>query len=427
MSAPLEEVQLPLLAVPFRHGALSPWALSESAAGLCRLLWLVGSDAPPDAVTSRLLRRFGAVVDLSSTPPGRWPAIVGPFAPDGLLVVSDHDMVELAGLASSLGLRFNSPQTARNLTDKTSQRAALAAAGLPTPRLAPINSGADRPSAERALDRVGLPAVLKPQRGGDSRLTYRISEERELHAALRALEGDGLGALASPFPMVLEEYLSDAPAALGSPFANYLSVESIVHGDIVDHLAITGRFPPAEPFRERGFFIPSTASPPLDTELLDLADAAARALGVDSGALHTEIKLTADGPRVIEVNGRLGGGIPAMLELASGTSAIRLAMSAALGSPPDTRGPRQCTTVAYRLLVQGPTWARGVESVEGLDRVGGFPGVAAVALHRGPGSSIDWRTGNHDYVFSVLGVVPDHDALATLERSVASSVVVTYR
>ena len=63
---------------------------------------------------------------------------------------------------------------------------------------------------------------------------------------------------------------------------------------------------------------------------MELAERAARALGVDVGCLHTEIKLTIDGPRVIEVNGRLGGGIPEMLELASGVSLFNVAARVAV-------------------------------------------------------------------------------------------------
>ncbi|MDA8291936.1 MAG: hypothetical protein M0Z33_09710 [Actinomycetota bacterium] len=426
MTAPTGGGELPLLALPYRQRALSPWAVSEAASGVCRILWVLGLEDPPDAATARLLRRLGSVVDLGEVARERRVDALGERGPDGMLVLSDHDMVELAEIAGALGLLFNPPGTCRNLTDKASQRRALAAAGIPTPRSGVVSSADDRAGASEAAAATGFPAVLKPQLGGDSRMTFRIADEESLRAVLAGLAADRLGAAASPFPMVLEEYLTDAPPALGASFANYLSVESLVYGPTIDHLATTGRFSPAEPFRERGFFIPSTASGPLEAELLDLADAAARALGVVAGALHTEIKITPAGPRVIEVNGRLGGGIPAMLELASGVSAVRLAMAAALGGRPSGEGVRSCSAVGYRMLVQGPMWATEVVAVEGLDRVAEIPGVAAVALHRGPGSAIDWRTGNHDYVFSVLGVVPDHDALATLDRTVLDTTSIVY-
>ena len=67
--------------------------------------------------------------------------------------------------------------------------------------------------------------------------------------------------------------------------------------------------------------------------MLEVATAALHALGVRTGGFHTEIKLTPDGPRVIEVNGRIGGGVPEMLFEASGVSIFNLSMRVALGEP----------------------------------------------------------------------------------------------
>ena len=57
--------------------------------------------------------------------------------------------------------------------------------------------------------------------------------------------------------MVLEGYLADDPARSGDPYAAYVSVESVVAAGVISHLALTGRFPLAENFRETGFFIPA--------------------------------------------------------------------------------------------------------------------------------------------------------------------------
>ena len=57
---------------------------------------------------------------------------------------------------------------------------------------------------------------------------------------------------------VLEEYIPDADVELcGAEFANYVSVEAFVCEGRITTLAVTGRTPPAWPFRETGFFIPA--------------------------------------------------------------------------------------------------------------------------------------------------------------------------
>ena len=68
----------------------------------------------------------------------------------------------------------------------------------------------------------------------------------------------GYLATGEPEAMLLEEYLPDGPPMPEGFEADYVSVETIVEAGRMTHLAITGRFPVAPPFRETGFFIPAT-------------------------------------------------------------------------------------------------------------------------------------------------------------------------
>ena len=120
--------------------------------------------------------------------------------------------------------------------------------------------------------------------------------------------------------MVLEGYLADDPGWSDDDVAGYVSVESVVAGGVISHLALTGRFELAANFRETGFFIPAALSAAEQDEVLGLASAAIEALGVEIGCLHTEVKFTPEGLRVIEVNGRVGGGVPEMIERAAGST-----------------------------------------------------------------------------------------------------------
>lgn len=404
--APARSVLLPLLALPFRPTSLSPWALSEAARDTCRVLWIVDDSAPVDPQNLRLLRRLGDVLELGGDHLDQWSQRLAERDPRGIVAFSDHNMVAIAHAAAALGLRFHSPETARLLTDKHLQRTALARAGLEVPRAALVPPDAGRDELEAFASGLSYPSVLKPRHGADSRLTFRVDGPDQL---LRLLASDELAS--SDLPMVVEAYLEDAPPVLGDGIANYLSVESFVDEGRARHFATTGRLPPAEPFRESGFFIPSTLHGTDLEAVLAMTTSAARALGIEHGFLHTEIKLTPRGPKVIEVNGRLGGGVPAMYELLTGVSLLRQAMRDALGHSValgdlDGRGD-----VAYRLLVQAPTWAKGVAGVDGLDKLSQMPGVHAVSLNRPPGSPLDWRLGNRDYVFAVLGTAGSHKAL----------------
>ena len=139
--------------------------------------------------------------------------------------------------------------------------------------------------------------------------------------------------------MVLEGYLADDPSRAGEPYADYVSVESVVAEGVISHLALTGRFPLAENFRETGFFIPAALNDDDQSAVLALATSAIEALGVTTGCLHTEIKFTPDGPRVIEVNGRVGGGVPEMLDRAAGVTLVEITLRVALGEAGADRRP----------------------------------------------------------------------------------------
>ncbi|MFZ2058776.1 MAG: hypothetical protein WAV54_15335, partial [Acidimicrobiales bacterium] len=194
----------------------------------------------------------------------------------------------------------------------------------------------------------------------------------------------------------------------------------------ISHVAVTGRFPLAEPFRETGFFIPAELPHAQLAAVLEVATAALRALGVRTGDFHTEIKLTPDGPRVLEVNGRLGGGVPEMLSQASGVSLFDLSMSVALGERVVVDGPVPCARVGWRFLFQPPTSARGVVSIGGLDRLAELGGVNAIFVNRSPGDPVDWREGTRHYIYSVYGVSADYDGLLEIDRFLHEEVSIVY-
>jgi biotin carboxylase len=86
-------------------------------------------------------------------------------------------------------------------------------------------------------------------------------------------------------------------------------------------------------------FVPAAVDDASRDLVLDLATAATKALSVRTGFLDTEIKLTPSGPRVIEVNGRLGGGLPDLLQQAAGFDLLRWTLRAALGEPVTVGAP----------------------------------------------------------------------------------------
>jgi hypothetical protein len=253
------------------------------------------------------------------------------------------------------------------------------------------------------------PAVLKPRWGQASRDTLPMSSFAQLLTTLT--ESNALDAE----DYVLEGFVPDASQELGGRgFANFVSVESVVERGRVEHATISARTPFRWPFRETGYFTPSALSPETAADVLDVATRAVHALGVDLGCLHTEIKLTDDGPVIIEVNGRPGGGISEMLERASGFSILRTALRLGVGDPVDVHGPIACARVGYLLYVFPETDVEWIDVVDGLDALRAVDGVDEIVLVRGPGQRIDWREGSEAHVFHFTGTTADLDELRRL-------------
>ena len=283
------------------------------------------------------MQRLGPVIDISSADPDAAAATLAERGIDGVVAFRDELLPITAALAQRLNLPGHSPETAERLTNKFRQRQALADAGVAQPRFCHLPAGLSAAALDRAAASISYPAVLKPTQGAASRGVTWVASEAEVADSYRV-----------EVEHVLEEYMPDDPSR-DQRFGSYVSVESAVSAGEASHLAVSGRFPLNDAFRENGSFIPAALDGETTTGVLELAAAAIRALGVSDACLHIEIKLTSEGPKIIEVNGRVGGGPPVVLDSISEVNLLRVAAEIALGLPAAIRGARAMQQ--HRLLV----------------------------------------------------------------------------
>lgn len=410
----------PQLIVVYGYRSLNALQLAEAARDLCDLIWLVDAGDEAAMAVRPLLERSGEVVEALGYTASAAAEALRPFRPDGIVTFYDTGMEHVAAIAAELGLPFNSVATARQLEDKFHQREALRAGGLPTPAVVVVSTAEDTARIRELAERVAYPAVLKPRRASGSWHTFVVASADELVARVAAIGADPAEEL------IVEGYIPDGPPMPGGFEADYVSVETVIAGGEIIHLAVTGRFPLVEPLRETGFFIPSTLDEASTAAVLEVASAALRALSVESGCAHTEIKLSAGGFRVIEINGRVGGGVPEMLRLAAGVDIIKLTMRAALGARLEASAMPRTDRVAYRFFYQPPASARRLLALDGVDLVAQRDGVADVYLHVAPGSQLDSSHGTRTYLFAVVGEAADHAGVLAMDEFLATEVKAVY-
>jgi len=246
---------------------------------------------------------------------------------DGVLCWDEGRIHATAYLAEALGLPNGDPAVIWRLRDKAQTRMALDAAGIAQPRSVPVRT---LRQALAGADRVGYPAVLKPRGLGASLGVVIVRDAEELTRYFPFTRDTK-----APDPVV---YASDCPILVEECVqGTEISIDSVVQDGKVAPLFVARKVVGYRPYAEEvGHYV--DAGDPLlhDPELGEAIQATHAALGFQDGCTHTEFMLTGTGPKLIEVNGRLGGDlIPYLGLLATGIDPGLAAANAACGRPPD--------------------------------------------------------------------------------------------
>ncbi|MFE9315478.1 acetyl-CoA carboxylase biotin carboxylase subunit family protein [Streptomyces albidoflavus] len=272
-------------------------------------------------------------------------------------------------VAEALGLRNGDPDVVWRLRDKGQTRAALDAAGVAQPRSTPVSTVEE---ALAAADRIGYPVILKPRGLGASLGVVRVEDAAGLTANFAFTAGsqgpdpDPLP-FSTPHPVLVEELVT----------GEEISVDAVVQDGKVTPLFIARKVVGYPPYAEETGHLVDGDDPLLtDPRLLDALQDTHTALGVKDAWTHSEFMLTADGPRLIEVNGRLGGDmIPYLGLLATGTDPGLAAARVACGLTPDTApAHRRFTAVRFFYVDQDDTTITSVafrddQLPEGVEQV----------------------------------------------------------
>lgn len=251
----------------------------------------------------------------------------------GVLCYDEMRICAAARIAAALGLPTSTPDAVLACRDKRLTRQLTAGTGPGAVRSIAV---ADAAGARRAAERIGYPVVLKPRALAGSEGVTRIDRPDQLDGEFAFADAAHM-AEAPRFAegVLVEEYL-DGPE---------ITVDSAVRRGVVRPAFISHKEQRLAPtFEETGHVV--IADDPLlhDERLREVVQAAHTALGFEHGITHTEVRLTGKGPRIVEVNGRLGGDmIPYVGLLATGIDLAVAAGRLAVDEEPDLTPRRRCT------------------------------------------------------------------------------------
>lgn len=322
------------------------------------------------------------VVDTNDQEALEW-AVLGlhrnaPFS--AVLPGCDFHVPATARLAAALGLPGLRPETVEEVRDKALMRARSAEAGLRTPRFAQATTPEE---LRAAAEHVGFPCVIKPVDSSGSIHVSRADTWEELRAAFDRLLADhslDLGRVLE-HRAIVEEYVA------GPEF----SADGYVMDGRTTVVALTRKLLGPEPaFVEIGHLTPADESAEVMAQVEEYVRAVVDAVHLTVGAFHCELRMTPDGPVLIEIAARLPGDrIVDLVHLATGVSLPRAMIAAHLGWPlEDVQAvdvPRAKSAGIRFHLAGGHRSYRRLNGWDGLSRL---PGVVETRLTIAAGEPI---------------------------------------
>jgi argininosuccinate lyase len=309
----------------------------------------------------------------------------------GAVAVSGAQFSPLAAaLAARLGVPGHCAGLAAATRHKWQMAQALQTHGVPSARTVALVSPE---AAEQRLAAAGLdyPVVVKPAENTGSVGVSVTHGPQELRPAVRRAlshSTDPTYGLAYDAVALAQEYLE------GPEY----SLVSVVHAGRCTHSVLTRKYMTQGREREEtGYTVPPGLDEPTAARAADTVLRGLRALGLRDGIAHTDLKLTPDGPVLIEIDaGPPDGAVLQAIQHATGTDMAEAYVQAVLGEEPQAR-PARSGAAALRFI---NTAAHG--TFRGLTGLVLNPHLAAARSYVDPGELVGGVEVKHTRVGHVI-------------------------
>lgn len=281
---------------------------------------------------------------------------------DGIMTLAtDLPMRSVAAVAKELDLIGISEDTALKATNKAVMRQALADFGVPVPKFYRVSG---KEEFDIAAAKFSVPFMVKPADNSGSRGVVLVENPADKKAADDAYEYSKKHSRGGT--VVVEEYMRGPE----------VSVETLTVDGEFHLIQITDKLTTGAPhFVELGHSQPTKLPQGTVKKIYEVAKAANRAIGIEFGPSHTEIIVTEEGPKIVELGARLGGDCITthLVPLSTGVDMVECCIRIALGEKPDVT-PKFDRGSAIRYFPQTPGVLKefstgGAENMRGVRQV----------------------------------------------------------
>ena len=305
---------------------------------------------------------------------------------DGVMTVGTDASQTVAAVADALNLPGIPFEVAERATDKIKMRQVLQEKGVPVPQFRPVWT---LDEGREALNSMELPLVIKPCDNMGARGVRKIERPDDLMLAFREAKEASISG-----KLVIEEFM-EGPE---------LSLDALVYKEDIHITGVADRIIERSPyFVEVGHTLPSNLPEQQIEQTIEVFKQAIRALGIDTGAAKGDIKITSDGPKIVEIAARLSGGWMSAYTypLSSGVNLYKAAIQVALGESPDGLKPKTTLIAAERSLIPPPGKILSIRGVEDARKI---KGVREIILMKEAGDWVEEPKSNMGKVGYVITV-----------------------
>ncbi len=234
--------------------------------------------------------------------------------------------------------------------------------------------------------------IVKPSDNAGSRgvvlLDGREKTEEELRRIYAYSKGNSRNGI-----VMAEEFMSGAE----------VSVEAMTVNGKTTIIAITDKYITPPPyFVEIAHSEPSRLDQGTQERIREVALQAVRAIRLQNGPSHTEIKVTEQGPKVVEIAARLGGDFitSRLVPLSTGVDLVDASVRLAAGGEPDLSIKWQ-RAAAIHFIQSGKGKLKRLEAGE---EILCMDGVEEVVLYKKAGDSTDGTKSSNDRLGHIITV-----------------------
>lgn len=306
---------------------------------------------------------------------------------DGIMTLAtDMPMRSVAAVAEQMGLVGIDKDTAVKATNKAEMRKALQKAGVPIPKFFVVSNEEEYKEAVKEFD---VPFIVKPADSSGSRGIFEVIDITNAELVKKAYE------YCKPYSkvgdVVVEEYMNGPE----------VSVETLTINGVCHVIQITDKMTTGAPyFVEMGHSQPSQLPKKIKEQISQVAIAANKAIGIKNGPSHTEIKVTKDGPKIVELGARLGGDniTTHLTPLSTGVDMVEACINIALGIPADIKKKYdKGSAIRYFSVDYGR-----IKDILYVEEARKITGVVQVSIVHGKGEELDGIKSSGDRVGFVI-------------------------